>query len=44
LAEDDPHVRAQIAGHSVDVHQNEYRQGKMDAMQRSMDKLGEHLQ
>ncbi len=24
--ESDAHVRAQIAGHSVDVHENEYRQ------------------
>jgi integrase len=42
--EDDPHVRAKIAGHSVDVHENEYRQGKIEAMQLSMDKLGKRLQ
>jgi integrase len=42
--EEDSHVRAQIAGHSVDVHQNEYRQSKTEALQRSMDKLGKHLQ
>jgi len=42
--EEDSHVRAAIAGHSVDVHQNEYRQSKVEAMQLSMNKLGEHLQ
>jgi hypothetical protein len=36
-------VRVQIAGHSVDVHENEYRQGKIEAMQLSMDKLGKRL-
>lgn len=42
--EEDPHVRAQIAGHSADVDENTYRQGKIEALQRSMDKLGERLQ
>lgn len=42
--EDDPHVRARLGGHSVDVHENEYRQSKTDALRLSMDKLGKHLQ
>jgi hypothetical protein len=31
VVEEDPFVRAQIAGHGVDVRQNDYRQGKMAA-------------
>jgi integrase len=42
--EDDAYIRATLAGHSVDVNQNEYRQDKIKALRRSMDKLGEHLQ
>jgi integrase len=42
--EDDPHVRAQLAGHNVDVHQNEYRQGKIEVLRNSMEKFGKHVQ
>jgi integrase len=42
--EQDSYIRATLAGHSVDVNQNEYRQGKLVALRRSMDKLREHLQ
>jgi integrase len=42
--EEDPHVRARLGGHSVDVHENHYRQGKAEVLQASMDKLGKHLQ
>ena len=36
--------RSKLAGHSVDVHENEYRQGKPEALKRAMNKLGERLQ
>lgn len=42
--EKDPHVRAQLAGHSVDVSENQYRQGKPDRLRESMDKWGDRLQ
>jgi len=41
--EADPHVRAWLAGHSVDVHENEYRQGNREADLRSMERLGKHF-
>lgn len=43
-SEKDPKVRAEIAGHSVDVHENEYRQPNVEASTRAMKKLGERLQ
>jgi integrase len=42
--ERDPHVRAQLAGHSVDVHENEYRQAKPAVLKRAMRKLEKRLQ
>jgi integrase len=42
--EKDARVRAEIMGHSVDVHENEYRQAPMKAKQRAMKRLGERLQ
>lgn len=41
---DDPNVRAHLAGHSVDVHENEYRQPKTAVLKRPMRKMGKHLQ
>jgi integrase len=43
-AESDPRVRAALAGHSVDVSENEYRQAKPEALRGAMAKLGERLQ
>lgn len=43
-AERDPNVRAQLAGHSVDVHENEYRQAQPAALKRAMRKLDKRLQ
>jgi integrase len=43
-AEKDPYVRAQLAGHSVDVHENEYRQGQPAVLKRAMRKLDKRLQ
>jgi integrase len=43
-AEKDPKVRAQLAGHSVDVSENEYRQPDADVLRRAMRKLDERLQ
>ena len=43
-AESDPRIRAALAGHSVDVSENEYRQAKPEALRDAMDKLGERLQ
>ncbi len=42
--EGDARVRAEIMGHSVDVHENQYRQAPKEAKQRAMKKLGERLQ
>jgi|SRR5579871_448722 len=42
--ERDPHVRAQLAGHSVDVHENEYRQSQPEVLKRAMRKLEKRLQ
>jgi integrase len=42
--EPDPLVRATLAGHSVNVSENEYRQAKPEALRRAMDRLGERLQ
>jgi len=43
-AERDPNVRAQLAGHSVDVHENEYRQAQPAVLKRAMKKLDKRLQ
>jgi integrase len=43
-AERDPNVRAQLAGHSVDVHENEYRQPQPIVLKRAMRKLERRLQ
>lgn len=43
-AESDPRIRAALAGHSVDVSENEYRQAKPERLRGAMDKLGERLQ
>lgn len=42
--ETDPKVRAELAGHSVDVHENEYRQPDSDVLKRAMQNLGKRLQ
>jgi len=42
--ERDPNVRAQLAGHSVDVHENEYRQPQAAVLRRSVKRMGKHLQ
>jgi len=42
--EKDAKVRAELMGHSVTVHENEYRQAPLKAKQRAMKKLGERLQ
>lgn len=42
--EKDPNVRAQLAGHSVDVHENEYRQAQPAVLKRAMRKLDRRLQ
>jgi integrase len=43
-AEKDPNVRAQLAGHSVDVHENEYRQAQPAVLKRAMRKFEKRLQ
>ncbi len=43
-AESDPAIRAQMAGHSVDVHENEYRQAEPDVLKRAAAKMDKHLQ
>jgi integrase len=43
-AEKDPAVRSQLAGHSVDVHENEYRQPDPVALRKAMKKLEKRLQ
>lgn len=43
-AEKDPTVRAQLAGHTVDVHENEYHQPQTSALRRAMKKLEKRLQ
>lgn len=43
-AEKDPAIRAQIAGHTVDVHENEYRQPDAVALRKAMKKLEKRLQ
>jgi integrase len=43
-AEKDPAVRAQLAGHSVDVHLNEYLQPQAEVSRRAMRKLEKRLQ
>jgi hypothetical protein len=43
-AEKDPAVRSQLAGHSVDVHENEYRQPGPTALRKAMRKLEKRLQ
>jgi integrase len=42
--EKDPTVRAQLAGHSVDVSENVYRQPQSHVHKRAMKKLGRRLQ
>jgi len=42
-AERDPHVRAQLAGHGIDVQENEYRQSLPEALKRGMRKLEKRL-
>jgi integrase len=42
--EKDARVRAEIIGHSVDVHENEYRQVPPDAMRLAMKKLGDRFE
>ena len=43
-AEKDPAIRAQLAGHTVDVHENEYRQPDPLALRKAMRKLEKRLQ
>ena len=43
-AEKDPAIRAQLAGHTVDVHENEYRQPDPAALRKAMKKLEKRLQ
>jgi integrase len=43
-AEKDPAIRAQLAGHTVDVHENEYRQPDLAAQRKAMRKLEKRLQ
>jgi integrase len=43
-AEGDPSIRAKMAGHSVDVHENEYRQAKPDVLKRAAEKMDKRLQ
>jgi integrase len=44
LVEDDPRIRADIMGHSVDVHENEYRQSSLKEKQKAMKRVGDFLQ
>jgi len=43
-AEPDPALRAKMIGHSVDVHENVYRQAKADALKLAADRMEKHLQ
>jgi integrase len=43
-AEKDSAVRSQLAGHSVDVHENEYRQPDPVALRKAIKKLEKRLQ
>jgi len=43
-AEKDPAIRAQLAGHSVNVHENEYRQPQASALRHAMKKSERRLQ
>ena len=43
-AERIPNVRAQLAGHSVDVHENEYRQAQPAELKRAMKKFEKRCQ
>ncbi|MDW8353793.1 MAG: hypothetical protein RMK57_04610 [Bryobacterales bacterium] len=43
-AERDARIRAQIAGHGVDVHENVYRQPDAAALKRAMRRLERRLQ
>jgi hypothetical protein len=43
-AEKDSTVRSQLAGHSVDVHENEYRQPDLTVLRKAMKKLEKRLQ
>jgi integrase len=40
----DPAIRAKVAGHSVDVHENEYRQVKADVLKRAAEEMEKRLQ
>jgi hypothetical protein len=40
----DAAVRAQLAGHSVDVHQNVYQQAQPEVLKREMKKFEKSLQ
>ena len=40
----DARVRADLMGHSVDVHENEYRQAHLKAKQRAMKRFEGRLQ
>jgi integrase len=40
----DPHTRAALAGHSVDVSENVYRQAKPEVLRRAMDDWDKRLQ
>jgi hypothetical protein len=42
--EKDAKVRAELMGHSVAVHENEYRQAPLKAKQRAMKRIGDLLQ
>jgi integrase len=42
--EKDPKVRAELMGHSVTVHENEYRQAPLKVKQEAMKRLGKRLQ
>jgi integrase len=42
--ERDPKVRAELLGHSVDVHENEYRQTSIDTKRRAKKALEDRLQ
>jgi integrase len=42
--EKDPVIRAQLAGHSVDVHENVYRVAQHRVLKRTMKKVGRSLQ
>ena len=42
--EKDPKIRAELMGHSVTVHENEYRQAPMKSKQQAIKRLGKSLQ